>query len=165
MMRSLIRLSTDRRGSAAAEMAMVLPILLILIVGTFELGNYFLSEHVVDKAVRDAVRYAARQPVGDFDCDAGTMTAATAVQKLARTGDPAGSQQRLPDWSDDTMTTVTVSCDDSGTYSGIYADFPDGVPVVTVSATVPYTAVTGIFGVRGLTLDLHAEEQAAVMGQ
>ena len=164
-MRSFRRLYADRKGTAAAEMAMALPILLVLIVGTFETGNYFLSEHVVDKAVRDAARYAARQPVGDFDCDAGAMTDDSGVKNVARTGDPAGGEQRLDGWTDDSMTTVTVTCDTSGTYSGIYADFPDGVPVVTVSATVPYTAVTGVFGVRGLTLDLHAEEQAAVMGE
>jgi Flp pilus assembly protein TadG len=164
-MRTFRRLSADVHGTAASEMALVLPLLLVLIVGTFELGNYFLSEHVVDKAVRDAARYAARQPVGDFDCDAGDMTDSSTVQKLARTGDPAGTEPRLPDWTDDNMTSVSVSCDDTGTYTGIYADFPDGVPVVTVSATVPYTAVTGIFGVRGLTLKLHAEQQAAVMGE
>lgn len=165
MMSTLRRLTSDVQGTAASEMALVLPLLLVLIVGTFELGNYFMSEHVVDKAVRDAARYAARQPVDDFDCGAGTMTDPSPVQKLARTSEPDGTNPRLPDWTDDNMTSVSVSCDDSGTYTGIYADFPDGVPVVTVSATVPYTAVTGIFGVRGLTLKLHAEQQSAVMGE
>jgi Flp pilus assembly protein TadG len=165
MMRKLRRLYADRQGTAASEMALVLPLLLMLIVGTFELGNYFLSEHVVDKAVRDAARYAARQPVDDFDCGAGGMTDPSTVQKVARTGDPGGSEPRLPDWTDDGMTTVSVSCDDSGFYKGVYADFPNGVPVVTVSATVPYTAVAGVFGVRALTLKLHAEQQAAVMGE
>ena len=47
----------DQSGSAAAELALSLPLLLILMFGSFEVGNYFLSEHVVQKAVRDA--YAA----------------------------------------------------------------------------------------------------------
>jgi Flp pilus assembly protein TadG len=165
MMRVFRPLPSDCTGAAAAEMALILPLLLVLMVGPLEIGNYFLSEHVVDKAVRDAARYAARQPVDAFDCADGQMNDPSAVQKIARTGDPAGGDQRLRDWTSDSMTTVSVTCDDSGTYTGIYADFPDGVPVVTVSATVPYTAVLGVFGVRGLSLTLHAEQQAAVMGE
>jgi Flp pilus assembly protein TadG len=70
----------DRTAAAAAEMALVLPILLILIFGSVELGYYFMSEHVVDKAVRDAARYAARLPVTDFDCSTGTMIDPAPVQ-------------------------------------------------------------------------------------
>jgi Flp pilus assembly protein TadG len=144
-------------------MALVLPILLVLMFGSVELGNYFLSEHVVQKAVRDASRYAARLPVTTFDCTTGTMTDATPVQRLARTGDPAGTTARLVDWTADSMTTVTVTCDTSGTYTGIYTDFPMGVPVVTVAASVPYTSLFGTMGLGG-TLSLNASQQAAVIG-
>jgi Flp pilus assembly protein TadG len=153
----------DRTASAAAEMALVLPILLVLMFGSVELGNYFLSEHVVQKAVRDASRYAARLPVTNFDCASGAMTDATPVQKLARTGDPTGTTARLVDWTADSMTTVTVACDTSGTYTGIYRDFPMGVPVVTVTASVPYTSLFGTMGLGG-TLSLNATQQAAVIG-
>jgi Flp pilus assembly protein TadG len=163
MMCMMSRLATDTRAAAAAEMVLVLPILLVLLFGSVELGNYFLSEHVVQKAVRDASRYAARLPVGNFDCGSGTMTDATPVQKLARTGDPAGTTGRLADWTSDSMTTVSVSCDTSGTYTGLYADFPAGVPVVTVTSSVPYTTLFGAMGLGG-TLSLNASQQAAVMG-
>ena len=46
-------------GAAAAEMALVLPILIALMFGSFELGNYFLNQHVVTKAVRDGLRFEA----------------------------------------------------------------------------------------------------------
>lgn len=163
-MTGLIRLIGDRAGSAAAEMAMVLPLLLILIFGAFELGNYFMSEHVVAKSVRDASRYAARLPVTSFDCAAGTMNDPTPVQRLARTGNPNGTTPRLADWTADNMTSVSVSCDTSGTYAGIYAEFPMGVPVVTVSATVPYSTLFGMIGLGALTLNLNASQQAAVIG-
>ena len=153
----------DRRASAAAEMALVLPILLVLLFGSVELGNYFLSEHVVQKAVRDASRYADRLPVGDYDCGTGTMTDPTPVQKLARTGDPEGTDARLVDWTDDLMTTVSVVCDTSGRYTGVYADFPMGVPVVTVTTAVPYTSLFGTMGL-GQRLTLNASQQAAVIG-
>jgi Flp pilus assembly protein TadG len=156
----------DTNAAAAAEMALVLPILLILIFGSVELGNYFMSEHVVEKAVRDASRYAARLPTTNYDCDSGTMTDPSSVQKLARTGKPDGTDDdaRLRDWTADEMTTVTVACDTSGTYTGIYTDFPMGVPVVTVSATVPYTTLFGVLGLGAGTIDLNASQQAAVTG-
>ena len=162
-MTSVSALLVDRTASAAAEMALVLPILLVMLFGSVELGNYFLSEHVVQKAVRDASRYAARLPVTNFDCGSGAMTNATPVQRLARTGDPAGTTARLVDWTDDTMTTVAVACDTSGTYTGIYTDFPMGVPVVTVTSSVPYTTLFGTMGLGG-TLTLNASQQAAVVG-
>lgn len=164
MMRILGRLATDTRAAAAAEMVLVLPILLVLMFGSVELGNYFMSEHVVQKAVRDASRYAARLPISDFDCASGEMTDPTPVQRLARTGDPApGAAARLGYWTDDTMTTVSVTCDTSGTYTGIYTEFPMGVPVVTVEASVPYTSLFGTMSLGG-TLTLNASQQAAVMG-
>src|SRR5687767_4506400 len=99
MMRSSIRLACDRAGTAAAEMALSLPLLLILLFGSFELGYYFLSEHVVQKAVRDAARYASRLPMSSYpSCDPVTGVTAAAredIQKLARTGHPEGTTARL----------------------------------------------------------------------
>jgi Flp pilus assembly protein TadG len=163
MMR-LTQLLMDRTAAAAAEMAMVLPILLLLIFGAVELGNYFLSGHVVTKGVRDASRYAARLPLTSFDCDSGTMTDPTPVQRLARTGQPDGTTARLADWTADNMTSVTVACDTSGTYGGIYSEFSMGVPVVTVSATVPYSTLFGMAGLGPATLNLNASQQAAAAG-
>lgn len=158
------RLLFDRTAAAAAEMAMILPILLILIFGAFELGNYFLSEHVVAKGVRDASRYAARLPISNFDCASGTMTDPTPVQRLARTGQPDGTTARLVDWTADNMTSVTVTCDTSGTYTGIYTNLSMGVPIVTVSATVPYATLFGLVGLGPTTLNLNASQEAAVTG-
>jgi hypothetical protein len=157
----------DRTASAAAEMALVLPILLILIFGSVELGYYFMSEHVVDKAVRDASRYAARLPLTDYpDCTSVDSTAALQIKRLARTGDPDGTIARLSGWTDDDMTEVMISCPGPGTYanSGIYTDFPDGAPIVTVKARVPYTTLFGILGLGVTTLNLNATQEAAVMG-
>jgi Flp pilus assembly protein TadG len=166
-MKRALRALRDCSGAAAAEMAMVLPILLILIFGSVELGYYFMSEHVVDKAVRDASRYAARLPLSDYpDCTSIDATALQQIQRLARTGDPAGTVARLAGWTADTMTTVTISCPGTGTYAngGIYTDFPKGAPVVTITAQVPYTTLFGLLGLGAATLNLNASQQAAVMG-
>lgn len=171
MMRHLNRLLSDRSAAAAAEMALVLPLLLLLLFGSVELGYYFASEHVVEKAVRDAARYAGRLPLNDFDCSVPSVdsTAQQQIQRVARFGDPSGTTgARLGGWTDDTMTTVTLFCDTDTTHSyvnnGLYLDFADGVPVVTVTSTVPYPTLFGLIGVGRATLTLNASQQAAVFG-
>ena len=173
MMRSLVPLIANRQGSAAVEMALVLPFLLVLMCGSVEVGNYFLSEHVVDKAVRDAARYAARLPLAAYTgctVPAGG-TAELGAQRVARYGDPSGgTNARLVGWTADSMTTVTITCDIDTSHSyvngGIYTDFPNGgeVPVVTVSTTVPYKTFFGSLGMGAATLNLNAQSQAAVIG-
>ena len=171
MMRRGRRLASDRTGSAAAEMALVLPLMLLLLFGTFDLGYYFLSEHVVQKSVRDAARYAARLPMTSYPACTPTPDAEAQIQRLARAGDPDGDwdndgtpDQRLHGWDADDMTTVTLTCDTTGTYAGIYSDFPTGVPVVTVSAQVPYPTLFSTLGLGTATLTLNAQSQAAVAG-
>jgi len=187
MMR-LLHLFRDEGASAAAEMALVLPMLLTLMFGAFELGNYFQSEHVLQKAVRDAARYAARLPIQDtsgnvnYDCSSNAISTAaqTSIQEVARFNDPTGTADsattRLSGWTGDTMATVTLSCvdqssGDSYVDNGVYADFPDGadgkpgaVPVVTVSATVPYNMLFGSYVFGSATLNLNATSQGAVIG-
>src|ERR1044071_6445666 len=117
MKRRASSLMADRNGAAAVEMALVFPILLVLMLGSVDVGYFFMSEHVVDKAVRDAARYAARQRFTNFDCATGTMTDPSGVQRLARTGAPNGTDARLPGWTSDGMTTVSVNCDNDNTHS------------------------------------------------
>jgi hypothetical protein len=166
---SLTHLLRDCKGTAAVEMALVVPLLLALMFGSVDLGNYFLSEHVVDKSVRDAARYAARLPLSDYpSCSVPSGgTAEQQAQRVARFGDPSGSgNARLVGWTADSMTTVTISCETTSSWAtgGIYTDFPNGAPVVTVSTTVPYDALFGVIGLGSATLNLNAQSQAAVIG-
>jgi TadE-like protein len=68
MMRFLSAFLRDERGAAAAEMALMTPLLLILMFAPFELGNFYWSQHKVTKGVRDAARFAARQPFDTLVC-------------------------------------------------------------------------------------------------
>jgi len=160
------RLAADRAGSSAAEMALVMPLLLVLMFGTFELGHYFLSEHVVQKSVRDAARYAARLPMTSYPSCVPTAAAEAQIQRMARTGRPdnGGASQRLQGWSANNMTTVTVSCEPTGTYTGIYIEFPTGVTKVRVSAQVPYPTLLGTIGLGVPSLQLNAASESAVYG-
>src|SRR3546814_4560583 len=55
MMRLSARLASDRSGTSAVEMAMATPLLLVLLIGTFELGYYFLSEQDRRASCRERV--------------------------------------------------------------------------------------------------------------
>lgn len=157
-------LLADLRGAAAAEMALVAPLLLFLMFGSFELGKYFLDEHVVAKAVRDGARYAARQNFGAMPCG-GTPTADTQIKNLVRYNNIGGTgSPRLNYWTNPATVTVTITCDTTGTYTGIYSGISGGAHRVTVSASVPYAPLFGSVGLNSTVLSLNARSQAAVMG-
>jgi len=172
LLRALVR---DNRAAAAAEMALVLPFLLSLGMGAVELGNYFLDEHRLIKAVRDGARYAARQ---DFSNFTGCPSAATdvasdltsEVENLVRTGTPSGGTDQLPNWNSATTSfTVQYSCNTTygtETMGGIYTTHNSGnAPVVIVTASVPYEPVAlSAFGFNATGYTLNAQEQAPVMG-
>lgn len=152
-------------GTAAAEMALVTPLLIILMFGAFELGNYFLSEHVVVKAVRDGARYAARQAFSNYTCPSTVNTTMrTNVQELTRTGKVTGGTARLRGWTNNSTVTVAITCQAVGTtYSGVYNGMTN-IPVVTVTASVPYDPLFNSLGFTSSSLLLNAESQSAVMG-
>lgn len=164
MMKLAHALIADRRGAAASEMALTLPFLILLLFAALELGYLFMSEHVVQKGVRDAARYASRLPMTAYPACSPTAGATTQIQKVARTGLPAGTNSRLIGWTQDTMTSVNVICDTSGTYTGMFTDFPDGVPTVTVTAQVPHEPLFGLVGFPVPTINLNAQSESAVFG-
>lgn len=150
-------------GTAAAEMALVTPLLITLMFGAFELGNYFLSEHVVVKAVRDGARFAGRQNLDTMPCG-GPAANQTEIQNLVRTGTLTGTTPRLAGWTNNGTITVTITCEPTSSgYSGIYAGLSD-VPIVTVSASVPYSSLFNSLGFSSASLQLNAASQATVMG-
>src|SRR3546814_7531911 len=109
-------LARDRSGAAAAEMALVSPMLIILMFGSFELGNYFLDEHVVLKAVRDGARYAARQNFTTMPCS-GTPTADAAIKNLVRYGNIACSgDPRLRYWTSNNTIAVSIAKSEAHTF-------------------------------------------------
>ena len=161
-------------GAAAVEMALALPILLVLICGSVELGNYFMDEHRLVKAVRDGARYAARQDLTAFTGCSGTPggTVVADTQNVVKTGLVSGGEDILPGLASATIdVTVTCTTTAGGTaLSGFYANVKNsggtvvGAPIVTVDASIPYTPVVRSFGFSGYGLTLNASQQAAVMG-
>jgi Flp pilus assembly protein TadG len=169
-------LLADERANAAVEMALVLPLLLGIMMGAFELGNYFRSEHILLEGLRDGARYAARQSLSSYStctgAPAGTIEADT--KNVVRTGQVSGGSDRLPYWTDAATTfSVSVSCSTTAggqTLSGIYRDLnsstgtPIGAPIVTVRAHLPYQSVLAKYGFTGIGMSINGSAQAAVMG-
>lgn len=164
----------DGSGAAGAEMALLLPLILILMFGSFELGHYFWSEHKVVKGVRDGARFAARQPFARFSCNSTGMIvgngstspdAATIakVKNLVRTGQISGGSPKIVGWTD-SQVTITVSCPTVVVATGIYEGLANA-PRVNVSATeVVYPSLFRSLGFQTTNLKLNASAQAAVMG-
>lgn len=161
------RLFRDRRGSAAVEFVLSLPMMLALLFVGMEAGHFFWTEHKLVKAVRDGARFAARAQVEDL-CDGATAdidaTLASEIRNLTATGQVAdGGTSKVPGWDADDVV-VTVGCQQF-VATGIYTDLGANGPLVTVSAgSVAYPAILNSLGVLDNTVTISAESSAAVMG-
>ena len=61
--RLLLRFIADRRGVAASEFALILPVLVLLLFGTVEIGNAVLLDRKVTAAAQTAADLVAQQKV------------------------------------------------------------------------------------------------------
>jgi len=119
--RRLINLRRDDAGVQLLELAIILPIFVILFAATAEFGRYFYEYTTLAKAARVGARYLVTAKV---DCNQGT-----AAKNLVVFGNTAGTGSPiLPGLA---VTNVAITPNDlacSGT--------PQGVPeTVTVSIT------------------------------
>ena len=162
--RPFSRVLRDGRASALTEMALSVPLLIALMLGAFELGNYFMTEHKVVKAVRDGARYAARRPFADYPGCSPSGGLVDQTRNVTRTGAVAGGTPVVETWTDPASVTITATCDTGTTYSGIYVTSPIGTPVVRVAAVVPYASILGQLGLADPTIRLRAESEAVVTG-
>jgi Flp pilus assembly protein TadG len=169
MTRLVRKLVRDEGAAAAAELVLALPLLLVLIWGPIEIGNYFMDEHMLVKGVRDGATYAAHQDITKFNCTNNTIdaTVVSDTQNIVRSGALSGGTDRLRNWGSATFN-MTLNCTTTAgttTLGGIYSFNTGGlVPVITIDATVPYSPVLGNLGFRPATLSMNAKQQATVMG-
>lgn len=174
----MVRHSTFRRserGSAAAELALSLPLMLTLLFGGTEAGFYFYSEHKLVESVRDGARFASRQSFSDFPCG-GTADANTVldIQRVVRTGSVTGTVNRIPNITD-AMITVSFVCTSqmetkpgTGSYvpvSGIYENAGQA-QIITIDVNdVPYQSLFGFeYGFPAAGIHINAEQQTTLNG-
>ena len=164
----LRRSLTCSKGAAAAEMALILPLAVLMMFTSIEAGHYFYQEHQVIKGLRDGARFAARQSFDDINCRGGTASTVpsgieTAVKNLSRTGTLSGGTARVSGW-DNADITVSVSCPSvAQATTGIY-DATEQAPQVNVTTSLSYDSLFNGLGVITDSYTLNAEQNATVMG-
>ncbi|MCP5366011.1 MAG: pilus assembly protein [Hyphomicrobiales bacterium] len=152
MSRLLSRFLGDRRGNSLLEFAFTLPLMVLLLSGTIEIGNHLRQANTVEKSLNAAALYIARS---DNPNDAAVQSRAA---NLARTGTLDGSGNPLvTGWdSSDSILDISVASHPAG----------DGdVPVIRLEATVPYVPlVPGLMSFVGITKGIMrlSHEQAYV---
>jgi Flp pilus assembly protein TadG len=169
MMRVMANLRRDRRAAAAAELALVLPLLLTLMFGALELGNYFMNEHTLVKAVRNGARFAARQSFTNYTSCSGSPGGSVVAdtQNVVMNGYLSGGTIITPNIraADINVTThCAATADSQPMTNGIYFGRANGAQIVTVQARVNYLPVVGILGFNTAGLTLNATSEAAVAG-
>ena len=108
-----------RSGQGMVELALALPLLLLLMLGTIDIGRVFFDYVQLRNAVREGAGYGARMPT-----DTGGIT-----DRVTRHGIPSG-------------TTIAIACTgDCTTTNGV----PNGVGTIEVTATHVFTPVTTAF--------------------
>ena len=154
------------RGAAAAQLALILPLAILMLFTSIEAGHYFYQEHQVVKGLRDGARFAARHSFDDINCRSGAFidpTLAANVKTLSRTGKLSGGSARVSGWADSDIT-VTVSCPAGAqATTGIYSA-TESAPQVNVATRLQYDSLFNGLGVITDSFTLNAEQQATVMG-
>ncbi len=121
------QLQSDRRGQAMVELAIVLPILLLLIMGIIDFGRIYHGYLAVTTAAREAARQAAIGAT-DAEIEETALTAAAPLSATALTVQVSpGQSSRYPG------TTITVE---------VHYRLPVLTPIVQKMLPNPFT-VTG----------------------
>ena len=126
-----------RRGQSVVELALALPVMLLLLLGTIDIGRAFFDYVQLRNAVREGAGYGARMP----DDTAGITS------RVNSHGIPGG-------------TTVTVACTGDCTTT---AGKPNGIGTIVVTADHTFTPVTTAFLQNWFGLDPIEIEVSASM--
>jgi hypothetical protein len=167
-------------GNAGAEFALLLPLLAVLLFGGLEIGRLLHDYHVVRESVRDAGRYLSRV---EADCQSATVGTfsdgefysadehLSRAKNLALRGSVDSSEPYLLGyWTETVPNSVDIEIDcsidnstDPKPYQGIYAN-DDFVPLVVVTATVPFTFLFGQLVTSSGTIDLILSHKVVSVG-
>ena len=130
----ILTLVRNERGVQLAELAIVLPIFILLFAATAEFGRYFYEYTTLAKAARNGARYLVTAKV---DCNAGED-----AKKLVVYGNTAGTGSPLLEGLEVSQVSVTPNDADC---EGV----PQGVPA-TVKVEITGFKHKSIFNMAGL---------------
>lgn len=124
----------DRQGAAAVEMAVVLPVFMMLTFGMLELGSAIHHAHIMTTAVREGARLAA------MDFSAAVPVGSTANEKVISDMRNFLDAGGIP--GDETTITITHV---GGALDGQDFDLEDennDLKTFRISASVPYEQIS-----------------------
>ncbi len=107
-MARLHSLSSDRRGNALIEFALLSPILIALLMGMLGYGQYFLTAHTLQQLANDAARAAI---VGQTQAERTTLARASVAQGLTNAAVAKPGEVSSTVAEADGRVTVTLSVD------------------------------------------------------
>lgn len=153
------RFQGDESGAALVEVAITIPLVLLLSAGVFEFSNVLNTRLLLEAGVEDAARYMAR-------CSGDWVTCQGLAQNLAANGAIAGGSARVAGWLPATVEITkalsTQAVDGSGTE--LYLSSTGTVVVVQVSTELPYNGIV-FWDYLGLgTLNINVSHQERVFG-
>jgi|GEM_PF-2365445 len=151
-------------GAALLEMAVLMPLLVILVFGLVEFGRALLQINTLTKAVTAGARYVARVPnaIDPSNCSQGaTWATAIAQGELLIENDDAGTGSVILPGLDNAGAITFSNSTQSVSYGGSSSI---DVCVITVLAEAPFGALSGgslvpFFQVGPITLRAQAEER------
>ncbi len=149
--------SRRSRGQSVVELALVMPLLLLLFAGAADLGQIFFNFVSVENAVKEGALYGSRYPL----CDNASSLCPDPNNVQWRTENEARTAAGTA------LVTPTSECRNAITQVA-YGDLRDCVAGDTyvVRATIQFRPLTPIIGqLIGGTIDLTSESRAIVLNQ
>jgi len=131
------RLRRDRDGITAVELALMLPVLMLAMVGAIEVGRIFYQAHMIERGLRAGALYAARTNFPLSAADTATMT------NLVKTGNAAGILPYTASGWGEPGADLDVVFDN-------FVVGTDNVPIIRLTANVPFDPLLpGLLNVAG----------------
>ena len=150
------RFQGDESGAALVEVAITVPLVLLLSAGVFEFSNILNTRLLLAAGVEDAARYMAR-------CSSDWDTCKGRAQNLAAKGAVVGGSARVADWLPATVdiTPTSTPATDVSTGTQLYLSNTSMVVVVDVSTAYSYPDVgfLSYLGFGALTLSVSHQER------
>ena len=124
------------RGAAAIELALILPMLVMLLLGMFDYGKYMFVSITATQAVREAARQLAATSVGNCATTAKVNPAITTAQ-----GSSGPAKTYMGTIGLAAATTVTATCltspVDPTWQVSLQVDFPPSLGYMTARGLMP----------------------------
>jgi Flp pilus assembly protein TadG len=128
------QIAPERRGSAAVEFAVIVPLFLVLVLGTWEMGTAVRASNNLTAAVREGGRLASM----DFTSSVGVNQTANekVIQDIRAFLNAAG----LPG----AQTTITITHADGGTAGQPFdiGNTANYLKLFKITATIPFTSIS-----------------------